>query len=156
MNKNSLYLYLSIVAIGFGVFYMFGATYDVFAYWEGIDPYPGYSCPSTSCTGPTPCWNNESVGVSNCGTPCANGFSWSKYLWTECRSYDVGLNCGEWYTRSANVCSSGDKYDSSWTPVMKSGWCNCAVGGSYKTCCSGSTPVAARQLSVDSTNPPYE
>ena len=95
---------------------------------------------------------NDSGG---CGNPCGQGTDpWTKY---QCQ-YSPGT-CG-WlgycYVKLGPVCSTGDKCVPGETG-LRPGYCDCGTSGPiYKTCCSGSTPVACNIYGVQDNYPPPE
>lgn len=141
------------------IFFVFLSISKVSAYTV-MSPYYGEDIPSSYVLAPaseqwicgtwrSPCWNSQQTGVTNCGDACSGGEAWSKYEYSGCYLY---LLYADYYVpvytepSQSYVCSTGDKYNSSNTPVMNSGNCNCSVGGAYKTCCLGTTPVSARNI----------
>lgn len=108
-----------------------------------------------ACNANPSCWNSESVNVTNCGTSCDGGSAWSKYDYYRCYQTDSsGESCKAAFVYDTNTCSTGDKYNSSNPPVLNAGFCNCSVGGGYKTCCSAGNTVSARSFNVDPYAPP--
>ncbi|QQG40700.1 MAG: hypothetical protein HYV37_04060 [Candidatus Levyibacteriota bacterium] len=109
------------------------------------------------------CWNSQNIGVTDCGTACpsdSDTSAWSKYEYSGCYEdpLDPGVGYFAWLPKSSIACSTGDKYNSSNPPVMDAGKCSatagsCDVGGAYKTCCNGTTPVSARSFPVDPFEP---
>lgn len=137
------------------------------SYFGGTSYYAAGSAPTTSCSNPVvcstqpqpSCWNNEAVNTTNCGYACSAGSLWSKYALTPyCVSdpndppppgYDEV--CVWAYVQNSTSCSTADKYNSSNTPVLNAGFCDCTVGGGYKTCCSNGSAVPANPIYY---NPP--
>ncbi len=118
--------------------------------WDGW-----YSDCSHTCEGPPPnpstCWNGPNINDSGgCGTACGGGQPWSRYE-AQCKNFSKPEdfeNCNYAWVRMGDVCSTGDKCIAGDTG-LRAGNCNCGgVGGLYKTCCSGSTPVACQNYSV--------
>ncbi len=159
-----------ILAIGFILFFSFSASpadasiiYGAPEYYATPNiPYATSCSSSSGCLSVPYCWNSASVGSTDCGTACSGGSVWKQYSLTGC--YQTGYSdfgdelCSTVFTLSASTCSTGDKYDFGTPPVLQAGYCNCDVGGEYKTCCNlGShTLVNANYYSVDTINPPYE
>lgn len=157
--KNNPYLFISkkiIFCFIFGsLFFLFDvpnvSAAAVLSPQYGSSPPANYArVPDQSLCGTWgTCWNSASVGSTDCGTACSGGNAWTKYDYSGCY-YDLidflMLNVLPFYVISSNTYSTGDKYNSSNTPVMNAGNCNLNVGGPYKTCCLGTTPVSARNL----------
>lgn len=130
-------------------------TRGFFDNWTG----PFDLCSDTSgCDPIAECWNSWAPGATDCGTACYGGNAWTKYSVSGC--YQIALDkdgnetCQSTYEVSAQTCSSADKYNSSNPSVMNAGYCNCSPGGPYKTCCQGTTPVAANPVVQDPYLPP--
>lgn len=120
-------------------------------------------CPTT-CDTPNPgtCSISEPGSCNACtgaGTNndcCDRGTAWTKYT-AVCKLANPEFGECNWvWDPSGDVCSTGDKYNPSNGPVMNAGYCDCTVGGGYKTCCSGGNPVPANYYTLDNYNPPYE
>lgn len=109
---------------------------------------PGYC--STADTGAT-C--NTTCASNSCDCAKSGAQSWTQYK-AQCKVIDpVNDACDYAWVTDIAVCSTGDKYNSGNPPVMNAGLCSCAVGNPYKTCCSGTTPVAASHFPIDPYNP---
>ena len=73
-----------------------------------------------------------------------------------------GSNCNVYFSRVADVHSTGDKTDNPndpnpSSPFMRFGYCDGSVGDRYKVCCSGTSKVNALPMTIyDPYNPPYE
>lgn len=146
-------------------------------------PPAGYSACTApgGCVDIGTCWNSEAPGVTDCGQSCIidgvpRGNAWSKYTYSGCvetREDPItgeSSSCASWYTESPEaVCSTADKCTSTNSnPYLNAGSCSCTTGNLYKTCCSNGSPSyviddprsgtsdSCVQLSVDTTNPPYE
>lgn len=110
------------------------------------------------------CYNGPSSGDSGgCGTACGQGSAWTQYQ-VKCKNWepdpDRPASCQETLVFMDRVCSTADKCDGS-QPYLQAGSCSCGVGNTYKTCCTNTSPSvvannACVQISVDTTNPPYE
>ncbi len=115
-------------------------------------------CTTDSCTLPfNVCWNSQTVGQSSCGQGCTyNGQVWGN-TWTR-YTYDPGtygtqcfqtsfLGCQMDFVEVGNACSTADKYNGSPafsggdTTELRAGFCDCSVGGIYKTCCNAGSPA---------------
>ncbi len=109
--------------------------------WDGAyDPCP----PGSNCSDPQPGNCAYSDTCPSCGTTnsecCSGATPWTKYK-AECKLTNPFLGiCGWAWVTDTFVCSTGDKCISGETG-LRAGQCDCSYGGTYKTCCSGSTPV---------------
>lgn len=135
--------------------------------YYGSVPAGATSVASSFCSGGLQqCWNSWASGQTDCPSnnpqPCNGGSTWQKYEFEGCYedpdSPPGNIRYINNLTSSSNVCSTGDKYSSSNPPVMNAGICNasggvCNIGGAYKTCCNGTTPVSA---SIINTSPPND
>lgn len=93
------------------------------------------------------CNNGPRVGDSGgCGKACPFGDAWAKYI-------HVGSCNWNYYGK---LCSTGDKCVPGETGLHP-GYCDCGSSGPiYKTCCSGSTPVACNRYYQQDNYPPPE
>ena len=151
--KHSLFLAVS-VAVFFGFFSIVRA-YQPYRADGGLG-----SCDPVRCSPPSGanvvCNNGPSrTDSGGCGEACGPNSktnTWSKYT-TSCRR--TGRYACSWrliYTTSS--CSTADKYDEPGpSPYLRAGYCNCTVGGRYKICCNGSTPVNSVRANVDGKAP---
>lgn len=96
------------------------------------------------------CWNSWASGATDCGNACTGGNAWSKYSYNGCYvDPEYPEDYVPIYERATNTYSIADKYNSGTPPVMDAGKCDTNVGGPYKTCCSGTTLVAANHGPID-------
>ena len=133
--------YFQAIFVAFTLsFLFFFIVSEVFA--ANIYLPPGQEPPSQTCaiTGgcdpaPSTCWNSASVGSTNCGTACDGGDAWTKYNLIGCRQTAFD-RCDNYFREIVDSsCSTADKCQSQ--PLLQSGRCDCSVGGTYKTCCTG-------------------
>ncbi len=117
--------------------------------FAAVTPYYGPSLPAgynlvsdTFCTGFTGiCYNNEAIGVTDCGTGCSGGTLWTKHTYNGC--YEDALFDGSflaWSPPTSAVCSTADKCIAG-ENVLRYGSCTCGIYGpasGYKYCCSAS------------------
>ncbi len=111
---------------------------------------------SDKCTGaPSACFNNESIGVTNCGEACKGGGTWSKYAYDNCYNGERFGECVAEYQYNDRVCSTGDKCLAGETG-LRAGSCTCGVYGAstYKYCCSA-TGVAEACTAAGVLQDPY-
>ena len=91
------------------------------------------------------CQNTSTRSGGNCGSGCGQYDSTgATMLWRAYNVIQVTTTYGNRYyqfTFLSDVCSLGDKYDSSNPPDLIAGRCDCNIGGPYSICCNGSTPV---------------
>src|SRR3989344_1006773 len=148
--KKTPFIISIILSFAF-LFFGFKQTYAATSISYDSTQPSGSLVADSNCNIPfTVCWNSEAARVTNCGTACTGGSAWTKYQYSACfRPPGSSSDFIAWVPRLTNVCSTGDKYNSSNTPVMNYGSCSCSAGTGYKTCCSGSTPVGARHYAVD-------
>lgn len=113
-----------------------------------------YVCGNWSST----CWNSWAPNQTDCGTACAAGEAWTKYIYSGCYYdiFDPENYLPVYLTTSDLVCSTADKYNSDFPSQMNSGKCDCSVGGRYKTCCNEANQVPAVSYSIQDPYPPDE
>ena len=151
--------FLAVPAVTF-LFFVFlsGSAYASFSYSYDSSPPSADQVADSFCAGSIQtCWNSSSVGVTDCGTACTGGNAWEKHVYSGCY-YVAFLGYKAWLPFASATCSTGDKCTSSW-PYLNAGYCDCSVGGIYKTCCdttTGRADGACVAYAVDTTNPPWE
>lgn len=110
------------------------------------------------------CYNGPSTSDSGgCGIACGQGGAWTQYQ-VKCKNWepdpDRPASCQETLVFMDRVCSTADKCSGN-QPYLQAGSCSCGTGNTYKTCCTNTSPSLVSgnscvQISVDTTNPPYE
>ncbi|MBI2040459.1 hypothetical protein HYT18_05320, partial [Candidatus Microgenomates bacterium] len=122
---------------------LFVTTKEAFAATIFYDVPPPQGAPILSaeqCQAPPECANTAVPGQSNqCGQACPDsgsgaGRSWTKYRLTCVLDPETDRPTGH-YQEDDIVCSIADKCQ--YQPFLQSGRCDCSVGGTYKTCCTG-------------------
>ncbi len=166
MKRVSIYLFLSLFFLFCSSIKIYASTSIFFApsghtpAQDSMSPAPGGDADCSDKPKPSNlCSNSSPVGTTTCSdeTACIGGNTWSKYGLAGCFVDNFDVTNNYWrYEYSTIVCSTGDKYNLGNPPVMDAGRCygsgvpgQCAVGGAYKTCCSGTTPVAASHFNND-------
>lgn len=115
---------------------------------------------------PDICSNSNSRDTTTCSgeSPCVDGGDlWSKYNLLGCYMNDNFTPPKPFwvYNFDDKVCSTADKCGDAnggnVGPTLNAGFCNCSVGATYKTCCSGAdVGNSCVQQNLDTTNPPFE
>ena len=120
----------------------------------------------SGCDTASTCWNSESPGVTNCGTPCPGGNPWTKYSYTSSNCFQNFYNpltgeerCERAHVELGPVCSTGDKCIAGETG-LRAGSCTCGQYGAsdYKYCCTtqGSAEACTSAGVLQDPYPPPE
>jgi len=145
------------IIFGFFLLIMAGGVYvpkATFAIHIIDGSYP--DCPTTCTTAnPGTCAKSEPGNCPSCGTTsgdcCSSIGAWQKYR-ASCKQTNEFM-CDWAWVYDTQICSTADKCISGETG-LRAGSCDCSYGGIYKTCCSGSTPVACQAYGIqDGTYP---
>lgn len=126
--------------------------------WDG----PYFTC-TTTCVGepPSSCKNGPAVG--NVGTcvddipACNGGNVWSLYtpVCKNTASPDLPEICSYFWQRMGDSCSTANKCVSG-ENGLRAGTCACGLGGLYRACCSGTTPVGCVPYAIQDGDPLIE
>jgi len=159
IDKKHFFLFLTAIFTGLGISMLFsGTAFAVTAFFPGGGS-GDYPLCSQTCSGSPPlgdfCYNGPSTSDPGaCTTPCGFGQTWSRYDAVCVQTSPSSCQYGYTYALSY---STGDKCISGETG-LRPGYCGAGSYGDYmyKTCCSGSTPVACENYSgyQDSYDPP--
>lgn len=127
-------------------------------------PADSSNCSAVIPPPPPICSNSDRVNSTTCSEPaCTDGKLWSKYGLSGCYKDKLDPTNYAWvYKYDTVICSIADKCGdingNNVGPTLNAGFCDCTVGGIYKTCCSGNNVSSSScvQQSLDTTNPPFE
>jgi len=135
MKVLTQFLFVNIISLSFFIFIFPNPSFAATFYDTPPPTGDNYRVVADGlCGGPSECANSQSIGVTNCGTPCTGGTTWMKYELTCVEIVDEG-RYDSYYRQGPAICSTADKCQSQ--PLLQSGRCDCSVGGTYKTCCTG-------------------
>lgn len=150
-NRMIVILLAAIVIVATGIF-----VYLRFIPWDGFGVVEAQSTIQTGNCQNT--WTRDGgcePGSIGCGVFDTLGMQtelWTAYNWAL-----VTLNDGvtEYkFVILADVCSTGDHYNTNDPTTLLAGKCGCRpLGGPYSICCNGTTPVPATPVIYDPLNP---